>query len=312
MFKSATGYSHLMKDEWAENRLADFKLWAKGAGALAPDGASLDHRLSSNEETHSIILNLLLMLAVLVEDCMNVATDPGRTALGAELENAELTSMRDVDDNLSQLTRVLIAVRKSGTRSRLEKADAKFDPLSSPNRAFRRHLELLLLLRPGQEQTSNSILEEFNQARLTAIQLRLIDANLRRRNRFLYAQKHAEKLSLRTRARIDSPVRVEGPVALPLNLHRPPTISGETTLTKDSVTDELVTQSATTATVLDHPVVLPPRETATQAATTVLSVTTSRISYPAPPPIRNNQGIFRCPCCCQSLPATVGQGRQWK
>lgn len=75
IFKSATQYPRVMDQEWAENRLADFKLWAKGAGALAPGKASLDHRLASSAETHSIILNLLVMLSMLMEDCIAAATN---------------------------------------------------------------------------------------------------------------------------------------------------------------------------------------------------------------------------------------------
>lgn len=314
IFKSATQYPRLMDQEWAENRLADFKLWAKGAGALAPGKASLDHRLASSAETHSIILNLLVMLSMLMEDCIAAATNTHHTRLegGLGLSNEELQSMKEVDDNLSQLTRVMIAVRKAGTRSRLEKADASFDAASPPLRAFRRHLELLLLVRAGEEQTSDSVFQLFDQERLTAIQLRLIDANIRRRNRFLYAQRHALKLGLRSRARNDVLFKMKGSITLPLDLHRPSTASGGTTWMTENIPGDPPDQETTTATIPENPVILPPKEVVTPAATTVLSVTTSRISYPAPPPIRNNQGIFRCPCCCQSLPAATGQGRQWK
>ena len=60
-----------MEQEWAENRLADFKLWTMGAGALAPGRASLDHRLSSRPEIHTVVINLILMLEVLVADCIH-------------------------------------------------------------------------------------------------------------------------------------------------------------------------------------------------------------------------------------------------
>jgi hypothetical protein len=59
-----------MQQEWAENRLADFNLWAIGAGASNTGKASLDHRLRANPEAHTILLNLLLMLKILLQKCI--------------------------------------------------------------------------------------------------------------------------------------------------------------------------------------------------------------------------------------------------
>lgn len=70
-FTSATQFARLMEQEWAENRLADFKLWTMGAGVLAPGRASLDHRLSSRPEIHTVVINLILLLEVLVADCIH-------------------------------------------------------------------------------------------------------------------------------------------------------------------------------------------------------------------------------------------------
>lgn len=58
-----------MHHEWAENRLAEFKLWADGVGAFASDRASLDMRLAMELETHSLILNLLILLEGCIEAC---------------------------------------------------------------------------------------------------------------------------------------------------------------------------------------------------------------------------------------------------
>ncbi len=63
-----------MKDEWAENRMADFNLWAAGAGALTTGKASLDHRLKTDPQTHRIVTNLVLILEALVEDCITNVT----------------------------------------------------------------------------------------------------------------------------------------------------------------------------------------------------------------------------------------------
>lgn len=60
--------------EWAENRVADLNLWASGAGALQVGKASLDARLSSNPDAKIFVVNLLGMLQVFVERCVETGT----------------------------------------------------------------------------------------------------------------------------------------------------------------------------------------------------------------------------------------------
>jgi hypothetical protein len=45
----------LMQHEWAENRLADFNLWATGLGVFASQRVSLDRRLSDQPEALAIV-----------------------------------------------------------------------------------------------------------------------------------------------------------------------------------------------------------------------------------------------------------------
>ena len=59
----------LAKDEWAENRLADFNLWISGTGALAPSRASLGSRLAHRPEVCDVIANLLDLLTGVVDEC---------------------------------------------------------------------------------------------------------------------------------------------------------------------------------------------------------------------------------------------------
>lgn len=53
-------------NEWAEDFLADFNLWAAGAGACAPGKASLDYRLHQNLNVQEVITNILYMLRILI------------------------------------------------------------------------------------------------------------------------------------------------------------------------------------------------------------------------------------------------------
>lgn len=61
----------VMKDEWAENRLADFNIWVSGIGASARNRASLDSRLKP--EACEAIANLLRLLAGVVDECKRLA-----------------------------------------------------------------------------------------------------------------------------------------------------------------------------------------------------------------------------------------------
>lgn len=65
--------------EWAENCLADLKLWANGAGALKVGKASLDSRLTSNPDAKVFVVNLLGMLQAFIEGC--VETGIAKTSL---------------------------------------------------------------------------------------------------------------------------------------------------------------------------------------------------------------------------------------
>ncbi len=64
----------LMKDEWAENRLADFNLWANGVGAMATGRISLDSRLALRPRARNIIMKLLHLLKSLVDNCRKLGT----------------------------------------------------------------------------------------------------------------------------------------------------------------------------------------------------------------------------------------------
>ncbi|KAK2776658.1 hypothetical protein CKAH01_12308 [Colletotrichum kahawae] len=240
-----------MQLEWAENRLAEFKLWAATTGALAGDTASLDVRLITAPDTKNLVKGLLALLTQCLGKCKRLAlpSDDETEEVTEELDEvgiaiedddeswandvpeidsaqrldaakdiprgfspwsddsasnpesdsrsaAEDTSplleaKAEVEQIINHLARVALAIRKSGTSSRLHKADRTFDPSKHQN--FRRHLELIILARGCEDGRSDYHLDT---EALTAIQERLILANLRRRNRYRYAQKHADKLAV--------------------------------------------------------------------------------------------------------------------
>lgn len=58
-----------MDGGWAENRLADFNLWASGVGASATTQASLDWRLHYQPKARIVLVSLLVALKEFVEQC---------------------------------------------------------------------------------------------------------------------------------------------------------------------------------------------------------------------------------------------------
>lgn len=59
----------LKHNEWAENRLAEFNLWATGIGVSEKQRASLDERLIFEIEVRDVITNLLITLKAFIEEC---------------------------------------------------------------------------------------------------------------------------------------------------------------------------------------------------------------------------------------------------
>ncbi|KAI3048308.1 hypothetical protein CBS147352_6322 [Aspergillus niger] len=294
--------------EWAENRVADLNLWASGAGALQVGKASLDARLSSNPDAKIFVVNLLGMLQVFVERCVETGTDGHTDTLDQ--------AMQDVKSIIGQLSRITTSIRKAGTNARIQKADASYDPDHPQVKALKIHLELLLLSRPTNNGTLRVLISSHgvvltspvdetivtDSRSLTVIQQRLIEANLKRRNRFLYAQRHAIKLS-------DRDPTVSTLIQTPRKAPLPP---GANPFARSTEEPERTTvHSTTTATEVQDPIPLPTRPSA-QPATTVISAISSRVTYPKSPKLRPDQNVFYCPCCCQTLLASMSRGSQWK
>lgn len=68
-FKACLSIKPLMKEGWAESRLADLVLWASGVGALARPDASLDRRLEFQPKARLVLVNLLLTLQEFINSC---------------------------------------------------------------------------------------------------------------------------------------------------------------------------------------------------------------------------------------------------
>ncbi|KAF5630059.1 1-phosphatidylinositol-4 5-bisphosphate phosphodiesterase [Fusarium sp. NRRL 52700] len=177
---------HPSHDERFEYRFADFNLWIDGIGALAPSKASLDARLSERPIDLSLVKGNLVMLFQSLEDCLNLLEANG------SLDDVLL----DVDSALESLVTLSLAIRKTGRRSRLYKADRLFK--SEEHAELKKHLEAIVLLRPGPGPCFQGDEFQTKKKSLTPLQNHLVMANLKRRNRFIQAQLHSLGLKKRS------------------------------------------------------------------------------------------------------------------
>ncbi|KAK5000610.1 WD repeat-containing protein 88 [Elasticomyces elasticus] len=367
----------LMERAWAENRLADFNLWAAGVGAFSQRKASLDERLAFQPDAVAVVVNLLVLLAELVERCKELGPkdkehivlrraededisddqergrrdlfpqqpSPGSFATWSDetssrspskggtnnvLSNSALAEVtKDVYSILGLLTRIGAAIRKSGTISRLQNADRSFDP--KEHEELEAHLICLLLAQPSYIEKERYRYRDnvsdnrhfnlrFRGSSISQVQKRLIEANLMRRNRFEYAQRHAEKLSERHTA-VVGPQSVDTSKAIGEKNRSLPTIKPAHTgpdhnlpLKEQTVPQDAADMTETEATGVGTAFVVDPSKEATpsQQALTEVSTTGSKINYPHPPKVEDDRQSFRCPCCCQILPKMFVEKFRWR
>ncbi|KAK0627615.1 hypothetical protein B0T14DRAFT_512967 [Immersiella caudata] len=330
-FQHCTTNPQLIAGDWAELRLSDFNLWVAGVGATARNKASLDARLQALPEERATLQHILSSLHKSLIDCQR-------------LRGSELYASRQIVDVIIENLAILAnVIRRTGRESRLRRADADFDPDRQAD--FRRHLECIVLLRPSKDgvqdfhRTSNSCLA--SQCRLTEIQSRLIDANMRRRYRFLRAQRHALKLAeqsqltLRVGNEPHNPTFESHTVKSPGGGEQPYSQTGghktgskqrDRCHTESVAAPQLepstgAARSSTKASTVNldpnlfaeggksRPVPAP------EIALTTITTIAAAIEYPKPPKLSHSGPerpmIMKCPCCCQALPSNTSDG-DWK
>lgn len=299
-----------------ETRLADFRLWADGVGALAKAGVSLDSRLQGRVNDLTLVKNILIMLANSLDYYMNLAKTGTSSIDGAVL---------NIDSAIKNLALIGVAIRRTGKASRNRKADHTFNP--NAHQEFKKHLECLVLLRPTEAgRESRRDVADADTPKLSGLQRRLIEANLRRRHRFLLAQKYS-------RVQEGAPTRLLTPAGpfsaddllgregaavtgithrvADLNLHDPtpnPSSKG-----KERATSIIsgFSRASTAEGTLRHGATA--RGYAPRTAKTQITLIASDTEFPQAPSIPPEREISKCPCCCQSLPGeTFRNPAAWK
>ncbi|SCN82593.1 related to 1-phosphatidylinositol-4,5-bisphosphate phosphodiesterase [Fusarium fujikuroi] len=298
---------HASHDERFEYRLADFNLWIDGIGALAPSKASLDARLCERPIDLSLVKGNLVMLFQSLEDCLNLLKDNG------SLEDALL----DVDSALESLVTLSLAIRRTGRRSRLHKADRLFK--TEEHAKLRKHLEAIIVLRPGSGPCFND--DEFRTRieSLTPLQNHLITANLKRRNRFIQAQLHSLGLKKRSVAfESPTPEATEQYEALVPN---PESKTNEINTSLSAFTPQSpdrplpAPMSVTSASVPESKLQYkePVSKTTESTPMTVITQITASARYPHPRISGTEQKVVQCPCCCQTIPVSEAKNNnRWR
>ncbi|KAF5256062.1 hypothetical protein FOXYS1_13484 [Fusarium oxysporum] len=243
-------------DERFEYRLADLNLWIDGIGALAPSKASLDSRLRERQIDLSLVKGNLVMLFQSLEDCLNLLTT----------NQAPEDALQDIDSALESLVSLSLAIRKTGRRSRLHKADRLFKP--EEHAELRKHLEAIIVLRPGPGPCDGT--------------------NLKRRNRFIQAHLHSLGLKKRSVGFELLPQAMQQATAPALSEPLPAPMS--------------VTSASIPESKLEYKE--PPSKRTESTPMTVITQITASARYPRPRISDNEQKVVQCPCCCQTLPVS--------
>ncbi|KAL6832172.1 hypothetical protein V8C40DRAFT_238033 [Trichoderma camerunense] len=215
--------------DWFENRQGEFGLWESGLRAADVGRASLDHRVRDRPDVRELICDLLDGLSEALEDCLRTSeSKPLRSPTAATAAYSKTPSKTDGSDVsaqanksdlipgveqtndgfseqafniktiLGQLTRISTAIRRSGAKFRHEKADMALQEQNFEE--FKAHLTFIILM-PAIENYSHGSsdgdairLRISDQGRLTTVQKRLIQANIIRRNRIIFATRSMKQI----------------------------------------------------------------------------------------------------------------------
>jgi hypothetical protein len=347
---------------WAKGRMIDFGLWAAGVGAFAVGDSSLENRLAYSGETLDAITCILESLVIAVRKLVDGALlrglfDMNRYAKVGAAQGAEaneisvpasitdsarlyLRSLSFRDDPASEastdveaLMRCLIdlgyLVKEASRSSRFRRSDMTFE--KQKYTGLLKHLETVLRSKVHLDgmSTGSDIVQSLFSVKLSPGQYHLIEANLRRRHRFVCAQQRFNQYQTNEHS---SPKNAPAEVDLPQTTRRSPPSSeqehpsqsdADQTLTKDpprqpkrvtfapSTVDPeklrgRVTQTGQKVTKSDGSSIAP---------TSPMTSVAAEMSYPRPPTISDDHTVqaFSCPCCYETLNVSTARSSTiWK
>ncbi|KAI9700240.1 MAG: hypothetical protein M1836_002254 [Candelina mexicana] len=302
-----------------QTRLADLRLWSDSVGAAASAKASLDSRFQQRPEDIIFIRRLLSMLEGLLQECLTAASD------GSDVQD----TIMNIDSTVDSLAFIGFQIRRSGRKYRLRKADASFVENRDRYRKLRAHLACVLTAKPTEEGRPEDEGKEINSVgyfadmKLPPIQERLVEANLRRRHRFVEAQNHSQGLK--------DPSSKASHTVIPQHF-----ITMAATDTEQGVSPM---QDTKVATALRQKQARPPgpgqnaptipatsasgldskwegfqnNRRAGSTITRITAITAAEVYPRAHLLSSEDQKLVKCPCCCQAIPASeIEEDSQWR
>ncbi|KAH8721546.1 hypothetical protein GQ44DRAFT_623072, partial [Phaeosphaeriaceae sp. PMI808] len=197
-FKKCLEHEQLRKHQWLENGRAEFNLWSLGLNASHSGSSSLDWKVRQRPDLQVIITDLLDGLDESLEACLDpeiaVCGDlsPGTTSPENDPNSPLHLSVFNIQSILQQLTKLHIAIRKAGTQLRYQKADVCLPHYQEQNinglADFRDDMTSAIFQGLEAWDRKNGLPKPWNKANREVVG-RLINANIKRRNRILFATK---------------------------------------------------------------------------------------------------------------------------
>ncbi|RAO64680.1 uncharacterized protein BHQ10_000692 [Talaromyces amestolkiae] len=293
-----------------KNRCADFKLWADSVGAGAQGQASLDWRFHDRPDDIFLVQGLLGMLEEFLKECSAVLEDQ------KEVEKV----LHKIDSIMHDLISMGVAIRRSGRKSRLHKADSSFDRDRKKYCDLQTHLAIVIVSRPSEGPRSLSESDSFADIKLSPIQNRLIEANLRRRHRFMEAQRHSNLLKSPTLGIFESPSLQEVSDIL-ATVGADSSLEHETHPNEPALRQLLPVTAARAETLTMSGTIASAPETdfkglqhdghAGSTATRITAITAAA-RYPKAKTLGTQHFSFKCPCCCQAIPAKEAEENRFR
>ena len=145
--------------------------------------------------------------------------------------------------------------------------------------------------------------------RVTGIQKRLLNANVKRRNRFEIARKNAKPLKQKPQQDA-APAETSPQPPKPQTIPMPPPSSAPQNpplLEKFQMKAPTVARTVLSATELGSQLHLPDTKKPTLSKITVVSGRGAKMKYPRQPQVDGDRQTFECPYCCQVLPVVYAK-----
>ncbi|KAH8598652.1 hypothetical protein B0O99DRAFT_591887 [Bisporella sp. PMI_857] len=203
-FNECLAHEQLGKHQWLETGLAEFNLWSFGLNASHSGRSSLDYKVRQRPDLQDSITDLLDGLGESLKECLDPELEEHIGVLNPEdnPENPLYFNVFNIKEILKQLTRLHAAIREAGIQLRHHKADTSLKSVLEQNcnglGEFREDLTATIMAGLEIWDPKKGLPKPWEKINRKLIK-RLVDANIRRRNRIFFATEKMRKEKARGR-----------------------------------------------------------------------------------------------------------------